>query len=184
MYEQYSDKDEDYKMSLECELCLRRPFTLLAHEAFLNIYYSASCLKKKAGEFLKPFGLTDVQFNLMMLLEYQSDREEGLSQAQLSNMMLVNRANITSLIDRMERAHLVERTPAPSDRRSNIIKLTERGWKLLAEIEPLYTKEVKRIMAALKQDEQKAIIEMLEKIRGNISDQTKYRTQDVNLIRV
>ena len=113
-------------MSLEFELCLRRPFALLAHEALLNIYYSASCIKKKAGEFLRPFVLTDVQFNLMMLLKYQVDKDEGLSQAQLSSMMLVNRANITSLIDRMEKAGLAIRTPAPSDRRSNIVKLTVR----------------------------------------------------------
>ncbi|MHC4726479.1 MAG: MarR family winged helix-turn-helix transcriptional regulator [Planctomycetota bacterium] len=171
-------------MSLEIELCLKRPFTLLAHEALLNIYYSASCVKKKAGEFLRPFGLTDVQFNLMMLLKYQSNQNEGLSQAQLSSMMLVNRANITSLIDRMEKADLVVRTPAPSDRRSNIVKLTSRGQELLAEIEPLYTKEVKRIMAVLKQDEQKTVIEMLEKIRGNISERTKYRTHDASLTRV
>ena len=171
-------------MSLECELCLKRPFTLLAHEALLNIYYSASCLKKKAGEFLRPFGLTDVQFNLMMLLKYQCEQEEGLSQAQLSSMMLVNRANITSLIDRMEKADLVVRTHAASDRRTNIIKLTNRGKQLLAEIEPLYTKEVKRIMAVLKQGEQKTVIEMLEKIRGNISEETKYTTQDVNLVEV
>ena len=170
-------------MSLESELSLRRPFTLLAHEALLNIYYSASCLKKKAGEFLRPFGLTDVQFNLMMLLKYQSGQDEGLSQAQLSGMMLVNRANITSLIDRMEKIDLVIRTPAPSDRRSNIVKLTMRGWELLAKIEPLYAKEVKRIMAVLKQDEQKIVIELLEKIRGNISERTKYRTQDSNLVR-
>ena len=118
-------------MSLESELCLRRPFTLLAHEALLNIYYSASRLKKKAGEFFRPFGLTDVQFNLMMLLKYQGGQEEGLSQAQLSSMMLVNRANVTSLIDRMEKIDLVIRTPAPTDRRSNIVKLTKRGWGLL-----------------------------------------------------
>lgn len=171
-------------MSLEIELCLRRPFALLAHEALLNIYYSASCIKKKAGEFLRPFGLTDVQFNLMMLLKYQSYQDEGLSQALLSSMMLVNRANITSLVDRMEKVDLVIRTPAPSDRRSNIVKLTSRGKKLLAKIEPLYTQEVKRIMAVLKQDDQRAVIEMLEKIRGNISEQNKYRTQDVGLVRV
>jgi DNA-binding MarR family transcriptional regulator len=171
-------------MSLELELCLKRPFTLLAHEALLNIYYSASCLKKKAGEFLRPFGLTDVQFNLMMLLKYQSGDYEGLSQAQLSSMMLVNRANITSLIDRMEKVQLVVRTPAPSDRRSNIVKLTGRGKDLLAKIEPLYTKEVKRIMAALKIDEQKIVIEMLEKIRGNISVVERNETHDDGLVRV
>jgi len=171
-------------MSLEFELCLRKPFTYLAHEALLNIYYSASCLKKKAGEFLRPFGLTDVQFNLMMLLKYQSEQDDGLSQAQLSSMMLVNRANITSLIDRMEKVDLVTRTPAPADRRSNIVKLTSRGKGLLAEIEPLYTQEVKRIMAILKQTEQKTVINMLEKIRGNITEQNKTKVQDVDLVRV
>jgi DNA-binding MarR family transcriptional regulator len=170
-------------MSLEVELSLRKPFTRLAHEALLNIYYSASCLKKKAGEFLRPFGLTDVQFNLMMLLRYQSDNG-GLSQAQISGMMLVNRANITTLIDRMEKADLVVRTRAPDDRRTNIVKLTGRGGELLAKIEPLYTKEVKRIMAVLKQNEQKKVIEMLERVRGNISEQTEYRTQDVSLVKV
>jgi DNA-binding MarR family transcriptional regulator len=84
----------------------------------------------------------------------------------------------------MEKADLVVRTHSPSDRRTNIVKLTNRGKQLLAEIEPLYTKEVKRIMAVLKQDEQKTVIEMLERIRGNIPAETKYTTQDVNLVKV
>ncbi len=171
-------------MSLELELRLRRPIALLAHEALLNTYYTASCMRKKASELLRPFGMTDVQFNLMMLLKYQSGSEEGLSQAQLSNMMLVNRANITSLIDRMEKADLVVRTPAPSDRRSNIVKLTDRGRKLLSQIEPLYTKEVKRIMAALKKNEQKTLIAMLEKIRSNISEQGKPKSREVRLVEI
>jgi len=83
--------------------------------------------------------------------------------------MLVNRANITTLIDRMERAGLVERTPSPSDRRFNIIKLTSMGRKLLAQVEPLYTEEVKGVMAALRETEQKNLVVMLERIRGNVS---------------
>ena len=156
-------------MSLEVELGLRKPVALLAHEALLNTYYTASCLRKKAGEFLRPFGLTDVQFNLMMLLQHQSAHKEGLTQAQLSAMMLVNRANITSLIDRMEKAGLAARTSTPTDRRYNIIKLTCRGKKLLARIEPLYAEEVKRIMAALIDTDQRKLIKMLEKVRRNIT---------------
>jgi len=72
-------------MSLERGLGLTKPIALPAHEALLNIYYTASCLKKRAGEFFRPFGLTDVQFNLMMLLKRQSASKEGLSQAQLSS---------------------------------------------------------------------------------------------------
>jgi len=167
---------------MSLELCLRKPITLLAHEALLNTYYTASCLRKRVSELLRPFGLTDVQFNLMMLLKYQSGPEEGLSQAQLSNMMLVNRANITSIIDRMEKAGLVVRTPAPSDRRSHIIKLTNRGRELLDRIEPLYTKEVKRIMAVLKQAQQKTLIAMLEKVRANISEQAELKPKDISLV--
>jgi len=160
-------------MSLEDELGLRKPVALLGHKALLSTYYTASRLRKKAGEFFRPFTLTDVQFNLMMLLKHQSGDEKGLSQAHLSDMMLVNRANITSLVDRMEKAGFVARTPAPFDRRSNIIKLTPRGKKLIERVEPLYTKEVERIMAALKEPEQKRLIVMLEKIRSNIGDSSE-----------
>ena len=87
--------------------------------------------------------------------------------------MLVNRANITALIDRMEKSDLVERTSMPMDRRYNIIKLTERGKKILLEIEPLYAQEVDRIMDVLVESEQKRLISMLEKIRSNITNGTQ-----------
>ena len=160
-------------MSLKIELNFQKPVVMLAHEALLNTYYTASCLRKKAGHFLNQFGLTDVQFNLMMLLRHQSNSDGGLSQAQLSSMMLVNRANITALIDRMEKSDLVERTSMPMDRRYNIIKLTERGKKILLEIEPLYAQEVDRIMDVLVESEQKRLISMLEKIRSNITNGTQ-----------
>jgi DNA-binding MarR family transcriptional regulator len=135
----------------------------------LNIYYTASCLKKRADEFFRAFGLTDVQFNVMMLLAHQSGAEAGLSQAQLSDMMLVNRANVTSLIDRMEKADLVVRTAAANDRRYNIIKMTGKGKRLFAKVEPLYGKQVQQIMATLKTREQKQLAAMLAKVRGELS---------------
>ncbi|MFC1738074.1 MarR family winged helix-turn-helix transcriptional regulator [Planctomycetota bacterium] len=156
-------------MTLEHELSLRKPIKRLPHRSLLNIYYSASCLKKKADEFFRRFSITDVQFNVMMLLALQSGPKGGLSQAELSDMMLVNRANITSLIDRMEKAELVKRTDAPNDRRYNIVKLTAKGKKLFTKVEPLYAKQVKDIMAVLKQTEQKELIISLGKLRIKLS---------------
>jgi DNA-binding MarR family transcriptional regulator len=43
-------------------------------------------------------------------------------------MMMVNRANVTGLVDRLEKAGLVRRT-ATGDRRYNMIKLTDRGLR-------------------------------------------------------
>ena len=156
-------------MSLEHELGFRKPIGLLGHEALLNIYFTATCIKKRAAEFLRSFGLTDVQLNVMMLLYHQSGPEGGLSQAQISDMMLVNRANITSLIDRMEKAKLVVRTDAANDRRFNIVKLTDDARKLFAKVDPLYAREVKKTMACLNQAEQKRLISTLERVRANIT---------------
>lgn len=155
-------------MSLEQELSFRQPIALLPHRAVLGIYYTASRIKKQADEFFRPLGLTDVQFNVLMLLQHQGGKDKGLSQAQLSDMMLVNRANITSLIDRMEKASLVIRTAAPGDRRYNIIKMTTKAKKLLTKIEPLYAKEIKRVMATLKEPEQKTLAGMLDKVRKGL----------------
>jgi len=156
-------------MSLQTELCMNEPIVPLARESLLSIYHTANCIKKRADEFFRAFGLSDVQFNVMMLLGHQYRPGGGLSQAQISEMMLVNRANITTLIDRMEKAGLVERTTAPTDRRFNIVKLTDYGVSLLAKVEPLYVEEIQQA-AVLKPVEQKQLISMLEKIRRNVSE--------------
>jgi MarR family 2-MHQ and catechol resistance regulon transcriptional repressor len=155
-------------MALKEELGLKSDFVLTAHEAILNIYYTASIMKKRADDFFKQFGLTDVQFNLMELLHYQSGKEGGLSQAQLSDMMLVNRANITSLIDRMEKAGLVARTAHSNDRRFNIVTLTAKGAKLFTKVEPIYLEQVKKVMSSLYEPELKKLIGMLEKVRETL----------------
>ena len=85
-------------MTLKSELGMRKGFENPAHEALLNIYYTASRARKKAGEFFRLNRLTDVQFNVLSLLRHQSGEIGGLTQVELSRMMLVNRANITTLI--------------------------------------------------------------------------------------
>jgi DNA-binding MarR family transcriptional regulator len=156
-------------MSLKEELKLKRGFGMLEHEAVLNIYYTATGMKKSADEFFKTLDLTDVQFNVLMLLTYQSPEQGGLSQVQLSEMMLVNRANITTLIDRMEKTSLVIRTSISDDRRTNIIKLTAKGKKIFEKTEPFYLEQVKQAMAGFNQAEQKKLMIALEKVRANIS---------------
>lgn len=162
------DVFQGFQMSLQSELKLDSPFKLLPHEAMLNVYYCSSCLKKTATAFFKKLGLTDVQFNVMMLLYHQDPESKGLSQARISEMMLVNRANVTTLIDRMEKGKLVERVPHETDRRFNLIRLTDHGIKLLEKVDPLYGEEVQRVMGVLSEAEQKQLIAMLEKVRDGL----------------
>jgi DNA-binding MarR family transcriptional regulator len=157
-------------MSLKEELKLKKGFDIVEHEALLNIYYTANLLKKRADVLFKASGLTDVQYNVMALLTYQAGEEGGLSQAQLSNMMLVNRANITTLVDRMEKSGLVVRTSHSEDRRFNIIKLTTKGKKLFEKVEPLYHEQIQQVMSSVAKPEQKKLITILEKVRANLRE--------------
>jgi DNA-binding MarR family transcriptional regulator len=161
--------DKEIIMALKEELGLKKDFASPAHEALLNIYYTASIMKKRADDFFGQFGLTDVQFNLMNLLYYESGKEGGLSQAQISDMMLVNRANITSLVDRMEKAELVTRNSHSNDRRYNIIKLTAKGKNLYTKVEPYYLEKIKEVMAPLDAADTRKLTSTLEKVRKAIS---------------
>jgi MarR family 2-MHQ and catechol resistance regulon transcriptional repressor len=155
-------------VGLKEELGLKIPFTVAAHEALLSIFFTGSLIKKRAREFFSAYGITDVQFNLMMLLMYHSGEDGGLTQADLSRMMLVNRANITSLIDRMEKANLVVRTSVPGDRRYNSIRLTAHGKRILLDVEDEYAREVGKIMGALNDSEIRDLIGDLERIRTSL----------------
>jgi DNA-binding MarR family transcriptional regulator len=155
-------------MALKEELGFKQGFKEPAHEALLNIYYTASMMKKRADAFFDQFKLTDVQFNLISLLYFQSGPEGGLSQAQISDMMLVNRANITALVDRMEKAGLVARTAHSNDRRFNIIKLTTKGKNLFEKVEPLYIEQVRQAMSPISQAQMKTLMGILEKVREKL----------------
>ncbi|HDS85060.1 MAG TPA: MarR family transcriptional regulator, partial [Phycisphaerales bacterium] len=151
---------------LQEELHLDKPLAFVEHEALLNLYYTAAKLKKRAGEFFGPYGLTDVQFQLLMLLRHQGGKQ-GLSQARLSELMQVNRANVTGLVDRLERESFVRRTAA-EDRRYNIIQLTDKANRLLDKIDVVYGREVKTVMGALSQNELTALIRACGKLRENL----------------
>ena len=153
-------------MTLKEELKLSKAFVNTEHEALLNLYYTTICLKKRAAGFFAPYGLTDVQFNLMMLIKHHGG-SEGLSQARLSEMMMVNRANITGLVDRLEKAGMVQRTAA-KDRRYNMIQLTSKGKKLLEKADTAYGKEVQQVMSVLNEADLKRLIKACEKIRANL----------------
>ena len=159
-------------MRLKDQLGLKKGFDNEAHETLLNVYYTGACLRKRFTEMLRPHGLTDVQLNLLMLLKHQADENGGLSQVVLSRMMLVNRANISALIDRTEKAGFVRRHPVSGDKRLNTVKLTERGAGLLAQVSDEYYREIATITGEVSPQEQRKLMRTLEKIRTGLVERS------------
>jgi DNA-binding MarR family transcriptional regulator len=90
---------------------------------------------------------------------------EGLSQQELSEQLVVGKSNVVGLVDRLERAGYVKRTSHPSDRRYNQIVLAPKGAKLEQRVEQSYFREVDRMMNVLTGAEKKVLIHAMEKIR-------------------
>src|SRR4029077_12394115 len=142
-YINYSSIDEDKPMRLQHELKLKQPLASVNHEALLSLVRTSSLMQKVSDRFFSQFGLTDVQFNILMILKEHGS--EGLSQQELSEHLIVTKSNVVGLIDRLERGDYVKRVSHPSDRRFNQIVVTPKGQKLEAKVEKSYFKEVDKM---------------------------------------
>jgi DNA-binding MarR family transcriptional regulator len=71
-------------------------------------------------------GFSPGQFPVLLALWH----EDGLTQRQLLDRMEVEQATLANTLARMERDGLILRRPHPSDRRAQIISLSERGREL------------------------------------------------------
>lgn len=150
-------------MRLHRELKLKQPLASVNHEALLSLVRTSSLMQKLSDRFFSQFGLTDVQFNILMILKEHGSA--GLSQQQLSEHLIVTKSNVVGLIDRLERGGYVQRMSHPSDRRFNQIVLTPKGQKLESKIEELYFIEVDKLMNALSTFQKRAVIQAMERIR-------------------
>lgn len=156
-------------MSLGDELGLKNPIQHPAHETLLGLVVTAGLLSKEGDRLMRPLGLTDSQFNALALLRYQSE-DGSLDQSTLGRMLVVNRSNVTGLIDRLEKAGWVERTSDRDDRRVKWVRLTAAGRKLLDAADRRYTARVLQVMGALSDREREQVARALEKVRAALRD--------------
>lgn len=61
---------------------------------------------------------------------YHLWKEDGLSQQELCTRTFRDKPSITRLIDNLEKQHLVKRVASPTDRRINLVQLTDAAKDL------------------------------------------------------
>ncbi len=132
-------------------------YTLINH-----VLGAAGELLRESHRFFRPLGLTEVQFNVLNVLAHA---EEGMSQRELSDILVVDRSNITTLLDRMEKAGWVKRTDHPTDRRVYCVTLTAAGRKLHSRTHPLYLQAIENIVADIPDAQIKQAFVVLQKLQ-------------------
>ena len=80
---------------------------------------------KRLSERLAPLDVSSAQLDVLANLF--AGPEEGLTQEQLGQRLLVTKGNVSGLLDRLCQRGWVLRSPHPEDRRSNLVVLTVPG---------------------------------------------------------
>jgi DNA-binding MarR family transcriptional regulator len=119
-----------------------------------------SRLERLMAEALSAHGLTLPQFDVLMTLCHG----DGITQQDLAEHLLVTKANVVGLLDRISAAGWVERRRDPEDRRANRIYLTEAGRKLAAEARPGQQALLKRLFEGWNEAEFRQMYGLLERL--------------------
>ncbi|WP_020416107.1 MarR family winged helix-turn-helix transcriptional regulator [Amycolatopsis sp. ATCC 39116] len=106
------------------------------------------------------FGLQRGEFDVLATLRRSGD-PYTLTPSQLSATLMLTRAGMTSRLDRLEAAGLVERTLDPADRRSFRVRLTDKGFATVDEAMTAHTANVTRLLSALDGEQLGALDDLL-----------------------
>jgi len=118
----------------------------LGHKLTRAVLTTADVFLREGQRLFRPHGITAAQYNVLSAL---AGEWEGLSQRELGDVLVVDRSNVTGLVDRMEKAGWVRRADDPADRRVYRVKLTPAGRALWERVSPAYEAVVMQVVAGL-----------------------------------
>jgi DNA-binding MarR family transcriptional regulator len=111
----------------------------------LHVQRAARALARRFDDALRPLGLTNGQFSLMMSL----NRPDPAGMASVAALLAMDRTTLTAAIKPLERRGLVKIAPDPKDRRGRLLTLTAAGLRLLAKALPVWEQNHAELEATL-----------------------------------
>jgi len=109
----------------------------------------------------RQYGLSLPRFEVLMQIWFSPERRMAL--CDLSANLLVPPSNLTGLIDRLERDHLVRRVPDTVDRRLVFAQITPQGEQVLAQLVPEHLRDLTRLLGGLSVRERAQLSALLER---------------------
>ena len=137
-------------------------------ELLLNLAYSYDVLSANLSSKITPYGITRAGFNVLRILS--RSQFKSCKQNEISQLMLVSRANITGLVDSLFSKGLVERINDPNDRRVNMIRILPKGEKLLEDLLPNYYKHINDLCSVFTAKEKAVFNDLLTRLRNRANE--------------
>jgi DNA-binding MarR family transcriptional regulator len=95
-------------------------------------------------------GISGAQWGVLRNLHRaELNGESGLRMTDLSDRLLIRPPSVTGVVDRLERAGLVERNGSPDDQRAKLVGLTAAGRQLVRRAVVNHEKQIENVLAGL-----------------------------------
>jgi DNA-binding MarR family transcriptional regulator len=126
---------------------------------------TAHALRKAFDRKAVGLGVTRAQWKVLFRLE----RQPGLRQIELADMLDVEPITLTRILDRLEEATLVERRADPADRRAWRLYVTAQAQPLIEKLKAVGADLAADAFAGIDPKDIEIARQVLAKVRGNAS---------------
>jgi len=140
----------------------------IASKTIIELKKTSDILEEMHNQFFAKYGISNTKFNVLVIL-YKGP-EEGVILSEIGEQMLVTKANITGLIDRLEKHGFVRRIRDEHDRRKIVAEITKEGKIFLEEVMESYKDWTQNILGDLGQEEKGSLINLLKKMQQGLID--------------
>lgn len=132
------------------------------HKLAVNVLYTNGWLMNLYSTLFSKYGITSNQYNILRILRGQYPNPATIN--LLKERMLDKMSDASRLVERLRIKGFVKRDLSSKDRRCVDVIITEKGLKLLAEIDKLNDKH-DSFLKNLSESEAKKLNNLLDKLR-------------------
>ena len=115
-------------MSLKKEI-LTKGFFSEEEKTFVNLIHTAAYFESEFSHFIKEFGLSPQQYNVLRILRGQSPN--AILGGDLQKRMLHKMSNATRIVDKLVEKGFADRIKSDEDKRQILVSITKPGFDLM-----------------------------------------------------
>ena len=124
----------------------------------ITIHKMVKDLDRETSKLSASYGLTFPQFMVLEALLHKDSMTVG----EIKDTILSSSGTIPVIINNLEKLEMVKRATDPEDRRRSLVMLTDKGRKLIEQVNPENIKMYTDRFSVWTKEEKKALIRLAE----------------------
>ncbi len=140
-------------------------FNSAPEKAIVNIIYTANFIQDAYKSALKMYDISLPQYNVLRILKGRKDGHATCG--DLKDVMLDKNPDVTRLCDKLVEKKLILRNFNKHNRRQILLKISEKGLKVLHDINP-YFEALNQVLKDIPEDELFRLSDTMDTIREKI----------------